>query len=216
MSSGVDSGAKGGKGAQPDPDAVSNLPQTDRASQKAQLRRSILKARQSMPQDVWRQKSDRLCAHLQQISWFTEAKTILAYFSFRQEPDLSSLFLSDHRWGLPRCVGKSLVWHLWSPESSLPLQTGTYGIAEPHPDSPTLSSTDVDLILVPAVACDVRGYRLGYGGGFYDRLLSSPAWQHIPTIGIVFEFARLPRLPIEPWDKPLQAICTEVGLFEPR
>jgi 5-formyltetrahydrofolate cyclo-ligase len=194
----------------------SNSPPPD---PKAQLRRSLLKARQSLPTEVWRTKSQRLSTHLQASPWLAEARTVLAYISFRQEPDLSSLFAasahSHHRWGLPRCVGKSLSWHLWAPEQ-FPLQSGSYGILEPDPDSPTLKAAEVDLILVPAVACDVRGYRLGYGGGFYDRLLSQPDWAKIPTIGIVFEFARLPRLPIDPWDRPMQAICTEVGLFELR
>lgn len=68
---------------------------------------------------------------------------------------------------------------------------------------------EVDLILVPAVACDARGYRLGYGGGFYDRLLSSADWKSKPTIGIVFEYAYVSQLPVDPWDKPLNSICTE-------
>ena len=90
-----------------------------------------------------------------------------------------------------------------------PLSKGDYGIFEPHPDSPTLQPDEIDLILVPAVACDVRGYRLGYGGGFYDRLLSSAEWALKPTVGIVFEFAYLPELPVDQWDKPLHSICTE-------
>ena len=183
----------------------------DVSSAKTDLRRSLLKARQSLPQSVWREKSDRLCAHLQQWEGFQRSHTILAYLSFRQEPDLSPLFLTPHRWGLPRCVGKSLSWHLWSPQ--FPLQPGSYGILEPQADAPLIQPQAVDLILVPAVACDVKGYRLGYGGGFYDRLLSSPAWSNKPTIGIVFEFARLPQLPTDPWDRPLNGICTEFGLF---
>ena len=178
---------------------------------KADLRRSLLKARSALPPTVWREKSDRLCANLQNWSGFQQARTILAYMSFRQEPDLSLLFSTPHRWGLPRCVGKSLSWHLWTP--AFPLQPGAYGILEPAPDAPLLHPQEVDLILVPSVACDVRGYRLGYGGGFYDRLLSSPAWARKPTIGITFEFARLPRLPIDPWDRPLKGLCTEAGLF---
>jgi 5-formyltetrahydrofolate cyclo-ligase len=178
---------------------------------KADLRRSLLKARQSLPQSVWREKSDRLCAHLQRWEGFQRSHTILAYLSFRQEPDLSPLFVTPYRWGLPRCVGKSLSWHLWSPQ--FPLQAGSYGILEPQAEAPLIQPQEVDLILVPAVACDVRGYRLGYGGGFYDRLLSTPAWKNKPTIGIVFEFARLPQLPNDPWDRRLSGICTEFGLF---
>jgi 5-formyltetrahydrofolate cyclo-ligase len=162
----------------------------------------------------WQAQSDRLCTHLQTATLFTQAKTILAYFSFRQEPNLMPLMnqSSDRIWGFPRCVGKSLVWHVWSPDS-LPLQIGAYGIREPHPDCPTLEADQVDLILVPAVACDRQGYRLGYGGGFYDRLLSAPSWAAKPTIGIVFEFAHLPQLPVDSWDQPLSAVCTEAGLF---
>jgi 5-formyltetrahydrofolate cyclo-ligase len=186
-------------------------------SEKAELRRSLVKARQAMHPDVWREKSDRLCVHLQAWPLFTQARTVLAYFSFRHEPDLSPLFLSTRTWGFPRCVETSMVWHAWSPsvDKADPnsLQTGTYGTLEPHPALPQIQSQDVDLILVPAVACDVWGYRLGYGAGFYDRMLSQPQWAAKPTIGIVFEFARLPSLPTDPWDKPLQGICTEAGLF---
>lgn len=179
---------------------------------KVELRKVILKQRRSLCESEWRQKSDRICTHLQSSPLFTQAKTVLAYFSFRQEPDLSPLFTnSQYNWGFPRCVGKSLFWHRWKPDE--PLQKGVYGIFEPHPDSPPLTPDKVDLMLLPTVACDVRGYRLGYGGGFYDRLLSSAEWATIPTIGIVFEFAYLPQLPIDHWDKPLQAICTEMGVI---
>lgn len=106
-------------------------------------------------------------------------------------------------------MSKSLLWHSWKPGE--PLQRGAYGIFEPHPDAPRLEPSEVDLILVPSVACDYRGYRLGYGGGFYDRMLSSPEWASKPTIGIVFEFAYLPQLPVDEWDKPLQGVCTETG-----
>ncbi|HEY9675601.1 MAG TPA: 5-formyltetrahydrofolate cyclo-ligase [Waterburya sp.] len=175
---------------------------------KAELRRTLLKQRQSMPVREWQEKSDRICSHLQSSPLFTRAQTILAYFSFRQEPDLSPLFTdTKRRWGFPRIENKSLVWHSWQPGESL--QTGAYGILEPHPDCPTLQPNEVDLILVPAVGCDVQRYRLGYGGGFYDRLLSSDEWASKPTIGIVFEFAYLPQLPVDPWDKPLHSICTE-------
>jgi 5-formyltetrahydrofolate cyclo-ligase len=174
----------------------------------------LLQQRRAIAPNEWRARSDRLCQHLKSSLLVTDAQTILAYFSFRQEPDLAPLIdnASDRVWGFPRCVGKSLVWHVWSKTSNLPLQLGAYGITEPHPDCPTLVADQVDLILVPAVACDRQGYRLGYGGGFYDRLLSNPAWAAKPTIGIVFEFAYLPQLPTAAWDQPLSAVCTEAGL----
>jgi 5-formyltetrahydrofolate cyclo-ligase len=176
---------------------------------KSELRRSLLKIRQAMTIQQWQEKSDRICANLATSPLFTQAKTVLAYFSFRQEPDLSPLFTSDHRWGFPRCIGNTLHWHFCQPNDSL--QRGAYGITEPNPDAPTVQPNEVDLILVPCVACDAQGYRLGYGGGYYDRLLNSSPWATKVTIGIVFDFAYTSQLPIEPWDKPLQAVCTETG-----
>lgn len=190
---------------------------TKTAQGKVELRRTLLKARQSMPLAVWQQNSDRLCNHLQTLPLFARSRTILAYFSFRQEPDLKPLFSTGVAkiWGFPRCEGTALIWHACLPEDAGACQLGAYGIREPKPDLPVLSAEQVDLILVPAIACDIQGYRLGYGGGFYDRLLSSPNWHSKPTVGIVFEAARVAALPTDPWDCPLQAVCTEAGLFTP-
>ena len=96
-------------------------------SKRAELRCSLLKARQSIPKEEWQEKSDRICTHLKSSSLFTRAQTILAYFSFRQEPQLSSLFTDKPRWGFPRCVGKSLSWHSWKPGEDL--QIGALNLA---------------------------------------------------------------------------------------
>lgn len=177
---------------------------------KTKLRKSLLQTRKSLSPEAWREKSDRICNHLQNFPLFTQAKTILAYFSCRQEPDLSPLFTTPKKWGFPRCVGSDLSWHVWQPGDAL--HTGAYGILEPLPDTPKIEDSEVDLILVPAVGCDRRGYRLGYGGGYYDRLLSKPEWESKVAIGIIFEFAFVSQLPVDSWDKPLHGICTESRL----
>ncbi|MCS6813677.1 MAG: 5-formyltetrahydrofolate cyclo-ligase [Cyanobacteria bacterium] len=187
---------------------------------KAALRRTLLQQRQTLSIAEWRDRSDCICAHLQTIPLVRQAGTILAYFSSRQEPDLSPLVMATSqtnihtakRWGFPRCVGRALQWHQWQPGD--PLHTGAYGILEPLETAPQLSVVEVDLLLIPAIACDFRGYRLGYGGGFYDRLLSNPAWAAKPAIGITFAFAYLPQLPVDPWDRPLTAVCTDSGCHE--
>ena len=183
------------------------------------MRRSLLKQRQSLSPAQWKEKSDRLVSHLRNCQTLIQAQTILAYFSFRQEPDLNSLFTESVEsfnaaskfWGFPRCVGESLSWHLWQPGENL--VTGAYGILEPADSAKIINPSQVDVILVPAVGCDRRGYRLGYGGGFYDRMLSLPEWAGKLTIGIVFDFALLPELPVDVWDKPLHGICTENELL---
>lgn len=162
-----------------------------------------------MSRQEWHEKSTRLCQHLERSPFFTAAKTVLAYFSFRQEPDLSCLFTHERQWGFPRCVSTSLVWHSW--EFNQPLHKNAYGILEPLPSAAILLPEMVDLIIVPALACDERGYRLGYGGGYYDRLLSSPQWAAKPTVGVIFDEAFLPQLPTNLWDKQLAGVCTESG-----
>ena len=111
-------------------------------------------------------------------------------------------------WGLPRCIDNTLAWHVWMPET---LRPNRFGIQEPDSSCPRINAEQVDLILVPCVMCDRRGYRLGYGGGFYDRLLSQPQWQEKSTIGIVFDCAIVDEGLIDSWDQPLRAICTESG-----
>lgn len=172
---------------------------------KSALRHKFLQQRQSLSRVEWQTTSKLICDRLKTATVFKEAQTILAYFSFRQEVDLTALFKLNKSWGFPRCVGKSLIWHSWQPADSL--QTGKYGILEPQANAPTIDPKTADLILVPAVACDRQGYRLGYGGGFYDRLLSSGF--DVPTIGVVFDFSYVAQLPIDTWDMPLHFICTE-------
>jgi 5-formyltetrahydrofolate cyclo-ligase len=181
------------------------------ANDKQSLRRYFLQQRRTLSPEVWQQCSESICDRLMQSDRYQQARTILAYVSHHQEPDLSLLFKDrDKQWGLPRCVGKNLCWHVWQP--SQPLVTGSYDLLEPAADLPLLNVDRVDLILIPAVAIDRRGYRLGYGGGYYDRLRADPAWAKIPTIGITFEFAYVDTLPIDPWDLPLAAVCHESAI----
>ena len=176
---------------------------------KRKLRKQILQQRQKLPVSQWCNQSYQICQQLKNSSLFNEANIILAYFSFRQEPDLSYLF-PEKQYGFPRCLQNHLTWHFWQPPQTL--EENKYDILEPLATSPKIQPQQVDLILVPTVACNYSGYRLGYGGGYYDRLLSSPEWQNIPTVGIVFDFAYLSQLPIEAWDIKLNYICTESSL----
>jgi 5-formyltetrahydrofolate cyclo-ligase len=67
------------------------------------------------------------------------------------------------------------------------------------------------LLLVPTLACDAAGIRLGYGGGWYDRLRADPAWARVPALAVLPQGCRVEHLPRDPWDVPLQGWLDENG-----
>lgn len=174
---------------------------------KKQLRKQYLRERVKLSPQEWRSKSEQICHNILDSDIFREAKVILSYLSYKQEPDLRLLHEQNNFiWGLPRCQNQNLIWHQWQWGDTL--SQGKYGIFEPCINSPLIDLSLVDLILVPAVMIDRHGYRLGYGGGYYDRMLAVLPSSHTKTMGIIFDFAYVESLPLESWDQPLQYICT--------
>jgi 5-formyltetrahydrofolate cyclo-ligase len=177
-------------------------------SKKKQLRRQLLAQRDSLSAAEWQTNSLTICQNLLPFLRQRSPRTIFTYCSHRREVDLSPLTeMYAAQWSIPRCVGKELQWHQLSPD--YPLVPGKFGILEPVATSPPTTPTQGDILLIPAVGMDGDGYRLGYGGGYYDRLLCQPQWQEVTTIGVCFSFALVPTLPRQSWDIPLQFCCTE-------
>lgn len=117
---------------------------------------------------------------------------------------------------LPRKIGlpvvdkasKTLSFHAWYP--GCPMEEDAYGIPKPK-DTERVTPT---LLLVPCVGWGPGGYRLGYGGGFYDRTLAS--YQPKPTtVGLGYSIGWLPTLQPEPHDEPLDTILSETGVAWP-
>jgi len=192
---------------------MKQIKQANQAMTKIDLRKKMLGQRGTLSVDECRTKSDRISQTLSGDSEFRSAQTVLAYFSTRQEPDLSHLFAQDFGqvFGFPLCEDNNLLWRQW--RLGEPLVAGKYGIQEPDRRAVALFPEQVDLMLVPCVACDRSQYRLGYGGGFYDRLLAKPEWRSVRTIGIVFDFAVIEAMPVDLWDQPLDRICTDQGFL---
>jgi 5-formyltetrahydrofolate cyclo-ligase len=181
---------------------------------KSELRKKLLSKRREISQAIWQEKSESICQNLKLFPLFIEAKTICSYFSFRNEPDLINLTYHNvnKKWAFPRCEKKELIWHSWTPGYGQ--KNGSYGAKEPDFNLPIINPQEIDLILVPAVACDYFGYRLGYGGGYYDRMFGQQKWQNIPAIGIIFESFYLSQLPVDSWDRKLDYICTENDIYK--
>lgn len=144
------------------------------------------------------ERSARVLAELCADPVFCDARRVGAFVGVRGEVDTSAL-LSDPRIVLPEVRGHQLVFR--EPGT---LRVGAYGIPEPSGAEVPLDS--IDLLLVPAVAIDAQGRRLGQGGGFYDRLAYSG-----PRLALVFAGQLVEALPVEDHDVAVQGTVTEQG-----
>ncbi len=139
---------------------------------------------------------------------FQQAKVVGAYFAFGSEVTTELIIerakLRGKKIALPRVEEDKITFYeLLSTRS---LMRGRFGIMEPPPYG---KMTEIDLLVVPGIAFDKKGNRLGYGKGFYDRLLSG---KRTFSIGLAYSFQLLENLPHNRYDKRLDAIASEDGI----
>lgn len=143
---------------------------------------------------------------LASASW-QEAGTLLLYYPLPDEVDVRPLLHASYEGGkrvlLPVCVGNELELRLYEGESSL--REGAFGIMEPTgPLFAPENYDEIELAIIPGMAFDRAGHRLGRGKGYYDRLL--PRLKAAKLTGICFPFQLLDEVPSEPHDIPMQNI----------
>ena len=181
---------------------------------KKSLRARYLSKRSSLANEEATQKNQKVCHHLNLFVKNSLYSTCFGYLAFRHEPNLEEFYLKLKNkliFGLPVIKSEGrMEFRAYQP--SEPLVKGPMGNLEPPKDSlhRVLSINQSTLIIVPAIAVDHSGVRLGYGGGFYDRfLLEAPG---AVTIGVVFEDCFPAELPYEAHDQKLDFVITEAGL----
>lgn len=178
------------------------------AAAKRALRAEMKRRMEAMGPEVRAEHSRSILGHLR---LHPAGAPLIAFVPLASEPDI--LPLLRERWNagrsvvLPRVAGEELILHEVGGEGALAV--GAFGVLEPVADAPRWAATGADC-LVPGVAFDAEGYRLGRGKAYYDRLLAALP-PGVRTTGVFFAFQEVERVPREAHDFPLHAVATERG-----
>lgn len=175
------------------------------------LRKRFKERRGLMTQARRAMADHRIAVRLRSLVSYRRARTVLVYVSMPIEVDTRQIIkkaLSDgKRVAVPRCVPGTREMEFFLINSLDVLSPGTFGVLEPTPD-PACLLTDFShsICIVPALACDRCGYRLGYGGGYYDRFLRDYPGEKVL---ILYKCCLVPHLWHGRYDVPVDRIVTE-------
>jgi len=177
------------------------------------IRQQLLARRRRLDEAACRDLSLQIQQRLIDSDCFSRAATLALYSPVHNEVRTDRLLRVAQTLGkricYPRVCGEQLRFVAIG--SAADLQSGTFGVAEPT-SGPVLSVEQIDLIVVPGVAFDRSGFRLGYGKGFYDRELSRKGCDAI-SVGLCYGFQICPTLPIEAHDQALDFLAMETQLI---
>jgi len=173
----------------------------EKADEKKRLRKEIRDMVKGLSPETRKDFSQRTCDLIAESDVWKKADSILLFLSMKDEIDTSSLLSQPKKLYVPKVVGEELEIYEYSPNK---VSSGAFGILEPTEDATMLKDLEtLDLVIVPGVAFTEEGLRMGRGKGFYDRFLPRTS---CPTWGIAFPQQIVERLPVEPWDRPLDGV----------
>ncbi|HJW08521.1 MAG TPA: 5-formyltetrahydrofolate cyclo-ligase [Holophagaceae bacterium] len=175
---------------------------------KPDLRARMAALRAALGDEARAAANARICEGLIHLCESRRWRRIGAFWPYRSEVDLRAAIAArtDWTWYFPKVTSTAPPRLAWGSE---PLEPGLWGLMEPTFAQHFLPP--VDLLLVPGLAFDPQGYRLGYGGGYYDALLGRLR-EELPTLGVGFSLQQVPALPLDPQDLPVDGLLTERGL----
>jgi 5-formyltetrahydrofolate cyclo-ligase len=195
---------------------VSDLPSHRLKQAKRALRRAILAERDAVPQDDRSARSRAIADRFVGLPETAGAETVLAFWSFGSEVDTGPLIASLRSKGktvaLPRIEGNEVAPVVAAPET--PMSETSFGAMEPA-EGRALAVAELDLVVVPGVAFDRSCGRLGYGGGYYDRLLERRR-DGVAAIAIAFTLQIVDRVPTGAIDRRIDGVVTETEMIRCR
>lgn len=183
------------------------------------LRRQLRERRRRLPPAARAHLSRAVARAVARTRAFRSARRLAVYLANDGEVDLTVLIGKAWEAGKETCLpvlwrGR-LAFMPYGPGSGM--RRNRFGIAEPTlPRRRRRAASSLDLVLVPLVAYDGRGSRLGMGGGYYDRTFAVSVhrrhWHRPLLLGVAYGFQRVDRLLAHPWDVPLHGVATEAGV----
>ena len=172
---------------------------------KKALRKQIRDLKRAMTQEQIQEKSFALKNLFCACKQYNEAKTIYGYLPYNQEvrtvPILEQAIADGKRVAVPKVYGDEMRFIYLDDLTAV--AESDMGIPEPVCDDP-VANDPTALVLMPGVAFDKEGHRIGYGGGFYDKFLA--AEPNHPTVALCYDFQVLPKLETEEFDIPVDAV----------
>lgn len=182
---------------------------------KKELRLQTLTMLDQISADEFNRHAVLLHEHVLQLPAWKQAKTIALTMSRGKE--IPTMPLIEKAWEegktvcIPTCFPKTkeMVFYEYTPETKM--TSSYFGLLEPDPlESTAVHKEAIDLIIVPGVCFDQHGYRIGYGGGYYDRYLAD---YHGTTLALCLSVQQVDHLPAEPHDIPVSIMVSEKGAF---
>ena len=172
---------------------------------KKELRRSIREPKRAMTEEEIVSRSEKLGVLFAQSEAYKNAKTIYGYLPYNQEvrtvPMLEQALKDGKKVAVPKVYGDEMKFLYL--DDLTKVSKGYAGIPEPIADGP-VADDETALVLMPGLAFDPQGHRIGYGGGFYDKFLA--AEPNHPTLALCYEFQLLPELDTEEHDIPVDTV----------
>lgn len=184
-------------------------------SDKSSQRKAAKQARLDLTKDLYQAYSDTICLKLMNLDEYIKAENILAYCPVNNEVDTSLLLeesITNKTLSLPRTDIKNVNIIPCVVHNLSDLKIGAHNIMEPNDDCKTIDKNDINIVVVPLVAFDKKGTRIGYGGGYYDRFLNDIG--KCKKIGIAFSLQEIEQIEKEHHDVKLDMIITEKKIYK--
>lgn len=201
-------------------DPATEAHQALRYQAKAALRKKLLALRNAIPETRRKQRSAAAMEHVAALDAWKSARCIAGYVAMRGELDPQSGFaraaLGNCRVVFPRITAGSAAGEPDAMDFADPVdgfEPSPLGFMQPSAHAPRVAPQDIDLVLVPLAAVDVRGYRIGYGGGYYDRFL--PTATQATSVGVAYDFQVMAELPNTEGDVCLDVVVSDAGIVKP-